>query len=206
MLAQLSALLHRTHGGGGGGSSGHGGVGGLDALPRLQDVRSAWARCAATDAASPLERTLFGVGLSAAALERVTQRFGSEERLRATYSACVSEAAARRLLCPLIEEEEAEGAPHQRCTAGVEAPCCRLSAAVHAALAGTDGTAGGGRSADADTSSAARATAAAGVIDLTEDAAAMELVQGLGYRQAPVVVAGDDHWAGFRPDMINRLS
>lgn len=44
------------------------------------------------------------------------------------------------------------------------------------------------------------------VIDLTQDAAAMEMVQGLGYRQAPVVVAGDDHWAGFRPDMIGRLS
>lgn len=44
------------------------------------------------------------------------------------------------------------------------------------------------------------------LVDLTEDAAALELVQGLGYRQAPVVVAGDDHWAGFRPDMISRLS
>ncbi|MBY6047842.1 glutaredoxin-like protein NrdH [Vannielia litorea] len=44
------------------------------------------------------------------------------------------------------------------------------------------------------------------VIDLTEDETAMEMVQGLGYRQAPVVVAGDDHWAGFRPDMIGRLS
>lgn len=43
------------------------------------------------------------------------------------------------------------------------------------------------------------------VIDLTEDAAAMEQVQGLGYRQAPVVVAGEDHWAGFRPDRIGRL-
>lgn len=43
------------------------------------------------------------------------------------------------------------------------------------------------------------------VIDLTEDAAAMEMVQDLGYRQAPVVIAGEDHWAGFRPDMINRL-
>ncbi|SIN84000.1 glutaredoxin-like protein NrdH [Vannielia litorea] len=44
------------------------------------------------------------------------------------------------------------------------------------------------------------------VIDLTEDDDAMQMVQGLGYRQAPVVVAGDDHWAGFRPDMIGRLS
>lgn len=44
------------------------------------------------------------------------------------------------------------------------------------------------------------------VIDLTEDAAALEHVQELGYRQAPVVIAGDEHWAGFRPDMIGRLS
>ncbi|OWY05245.1 NrdH-redoxin [Thioclava sp. JM3] len=43
------------------------------------------------------------------------------------------------------------------------------------------------------------------VIDLTKDAAAMEMVQDLGYRQAPVVIANEDHWAGFRPDMINRL-
>ncbi|QDC10762.1 glutaredoxin-like protein NrdH [Oceanicola sp. D3] len=44
------------------------------------------------------------------------------------------------------------------------------------------------------------------VVDLTEDAGAMEHVTGLGYRQAPVVIAGEDHWAGFRPDMIGRLS
>ncbi|MGR3569044.1 MAG: glutaredoxin-like protein NrdH [Pseudooceanicola nanhaiensis] len=44
------------------------------------------------------------------------------------------------------------------------------------------------------------------VIDLTEDDAAMSLVQEMGYRQAPVVVAGEAHWAGFRPDMIGRLA
>ena len=44
------------------------------------------------------------------------------------------------------------------------------------------------------------------LVDLTEDAAAMEMVQGLGYRQAPVVVAGEDHWAGFRPDLIGLLA
>lgn len=44
------------------------------------------------------------------------------------------------------------------------------------------------------------------IIDLTEDAAAMERVTALGYRQAPVVIAGDAHWAGFRPDMIGRLA
>jgi len=44
------------------------------------------------------------------------------------------------------------------------------------------------------------------VVDLTEDAEAMARVQALGYRQAPVVVAGEAHWAGFRPDMIGRLA
>ena len=43
------------------------------------------------------------------------------------------------------------------------------------------------------------------VVDLTLNEAALELVQTLGYRQAPVVVAGESHWAGFRPDMINTL-
>lgn len=44
------------------------------------------------------------------------------------------------------------------------------------------------------------------LIDLTEDDSAMELVTSLGYRQAPVVVAGEAHWAGFRPDMIGALA
>lgn len=44
------------------------------------------------------------------------------------------------------------------------------------------------------------------LIDLTADAAALEHVTTLGYRQAPVVVAGEAHWAGFRPDMIGRLA
>lgn len=43
-------------------------------------------------------------------------------------------------------------------------------------------------------------------IDLTQDAAAMAEISRLGYRQVPVVVAGDNHWAGFRPDLISRLS
>lgn len=44
------------------------------------------------------------------------------------------------------------------------------------------------------------------LIDLTEDDAAMEMVTSLGYRQAPVVVAGEAHWAGFRSDMIGSLA
>jgi glutaredoxin-like protein NrdH len=43
------------------------------------------------------------------------------------------------------------------------------------------------------------------VVDLTQDADALEKVQQWGYRSAPVVVAGDDHWSGFRPDKIAGL-
>ncbi|QND46194.1 glutaredoxin-like protein NrdH (plasmid) [Rhizobium lusitanum] len=44
------------------------------------------------------------------------------------------------------------------------------------------------------------------VVDVSTDNAAFELVQGLGYRKVPVVVAGEQHWAGFRPDMISALA
>ncbi|PIE14082.1 MAG: NrdH-redoxin [Rhodobacterales bacterium] len=44
------------------------------------------------------------------------------------------------------------------------------------------------------------------VVDLTEDDSAMTRVTELGYRQVPVVVAGSDHWSGFRPDMIAQLA
>ncbi|MGO3741409.1 glutaredoxin-like protein NrdH [Kerstersia sp.] len=44
------------------------------------------------------------------------------------------------------------------------------------------------------------------VVDLTEDANALQTVRDLGYQQAPVVVAGADHWSGFRPDKISALA
>jgi len=43
------------------------------------------------------------------------------------------------------------------------------------------------------------------IVDISADANAYSLVQGLGYRQVPVVVAGDTHWSGFRPDLIGGL-
>lgn len=43
------------------------------------------------------------------------------------------------------------------------------------------------------------------VVDLSEDAAALDTVKALGYQQAPVVFANGDHWAGFRPDKIKAL-
>ena len=44
------------------------------------------------------------------------------------------------------------------------------------------------------------------VVDITQDADALEMVRALGYLQAPVVVAGDIHWSGFRPDQISALT
>lgn len=44
------------------------------------------------------------------------------------------------------------------------------------------------------------------VVDITEDADALAKVKSLGYVQAPVVIAGEDHWSGFRPDKIKALA
>lgn len=44
------------------------------------------------------------------------------------------------------------------------------------------------------------------ILDLSEDATALETVKELGYLQAPVVVADGDHWSGFRPDKIAELA
>lgn len=46
------------------------------------------------------------------------------------------------------------------------------------------------------------------VVDLSENDEALAYVSGeLGYSMAPVVVVSDsDHWAGFRPDEIERVA
>ncbi|MBE1439403.1 glutaredoxin-like protein NrdH [Agrobacterium vitis] len=44
------------------------------------------------------------------------------------------------------------------------------------------------------------------LIDISLDDQAYATVAELGYRQVPVVVAGNAHWAGFRPDMISTLA
>jgi glutaredoxin-like protein NrdH len=43
-------------------------------------------------------------------------------------------------------------------------------------------------------------------VDVTEDSAAMEMVLGLGFKSAPVVITDNDSWAGFNPDKINSLA
>jgi len=41
---------------------------------------------------------------------------------------------------------------------------------------------------------------------LSENEVASEKVKALGYQSAPVVIAGDKHWSGFRPDIIMSLA
>lgn len=43
------------------------------------------------------------------------------------------------------------------------------------------------------------------VVDLERDPGAVEKVKALGYLQAPVIIAGDEHWAGFQPGKIQQL-
>lgn len=44
------------------------------------------------------------------------------------------------------------------------------------------------------------------LVDVTEDPDALARIKALGYFQAPVVVAGDDHWSGFRPEKLKTLA
>lgn len=43
------------------------------------------------------------------------------------------------------------------------------------------------------------------VIDISQDKKAAQTVNDLGYRQVPVVVSGEKHWSGFRPDLLSAL-
>jgi glutaredoxin-like protein NrdH len=43
-------------------------------------------------------------------------------------------------------------------------------------------------------------------VDMSQDPVALEMVKTMGYTAAPVVVAGDDHWSGFRMDRIQAIS
>ena len=43
-------------------------------------------------------------------------------------------------------------------------------------------------------------------VSLQDEPGALEFVKELGYQAAPVIVAGESHWSGFRPDMIATLT
>ena len=40
------------------------------------------------------------------------------------------------------------------------------------------------------------------IIDLSQNAEAMEMVKNMGYVSAPVVIAGKSHWSGFRHGLL----
>lgn len=42
-------------------------------------------------------------------------------------------------------------------------------------------------------------------IDITEDSEALDLILGMGFKSAPVVITDSDSWAGFQPDKINSI-
>ena len=44
------------------------------------------------------------------------------------------------------------------------------------------------------------------MVNIDQQPAAAETLRAQGFRQLPVVIAGETRWSGFRPDMINRLS
>jgi glutaredoxin-like protein NrdH len=43
-------------------------------------------------------------------------------------------------------------------------------------------------------------------VDITTNPDARDYVISLGYQQAPVVVAGEHHWSGFRPDRVKAVA
>ena len=43
-------------------------------------------------------------------------------------------------------------------------------------------------------------------VDITTNPEARDYVMSLGYQQAPVVVAGEHHWSGFRPDRVKAVA
>lgn len=43
-------------------------------------------------------------------------------------------------------------------------------------------------------------------VDITQDQEAFEMLIAKGFQAAPVVISGDQSWAGFQPDKINALA
>lgn len=44
------------------------------------------------------------------------------------------------------------------------------------------------------------------IVDVSRDRESLEFILSLGYQQAPVVVYGDTHWSGYRPDRVKTLA
>jgi len=44
------------------------------------------------------------------------------------------------------------------------------------------------------------------IVDISSDSIALDYVKSLCHMQAPVVVAGEEHWSGYRPERIRSLT
>lgn len=44
------------------------------------------------------------------------------------------------------------------------------------------------------------------VIDITQDSQAYDKIVAMGFMSVPVVISGDQAWAGFQPEKINSLA
>lgn len=44
------------------------------------------------------------------------------------------------------------------------------------------------------------------VVDITKDLEAYDKIVAMGFMAAPVVISGDQSWAGFQPDKINAIA
>ena len=43
-------------------------------------------------------------------------------------------------------------------------------------------------------------------VDITQDPEALDMVLGMGFSSAPVVISDAGSWAGFQPDKLNLLA
>lgn len=43
-------------------------------------------------------------------------------------------------------------------------------------------------------------------INLEQDAEALEKFKAAGFMQAPIVVAGEETWSGYRPDLLKKVA
>lgn len=43
-------------------------------------------------------------------------------------------------------------------------------------------------------------------VDITKDDEALQMILGMGFQAAPVVISHAGNWAGFQPDKINLLA
>lgn len=43
-------------------------------------------------------------------------------------------------------------------------------------------------------------------VDISQDQEAFDMLLNMGFKAAPVVISGDQSWAGFNPEKINALA